>query len=252
MRSGSARGQVLVLAALTISLTILSTQAYIYRLSRREASAGWSALGDYVLGVERGSRHVVVASLINVSRGGAVSNLEANLRRWEAFVDGDYRYGRCRLNATPASQEPYSGGIWLDWGTSGRGVSSAYAEFTMNLSGRGAEVNWSFAENITTTLIVSGSYETLDQNQQTKKVTVVVNILNEGDPALAESIALAYLKGNWRDPTQLESYSWRDFGNGTYRYSFVDTIPGAQVQIRAEAYDRRGVFVQAETSLDEG
>jgi len=250
MRSRPGRGQVLVLAALTISLAILSTQAYVYQLSRTEASAGWSALSDYVLSIEQGSRHVVVASLINVSRGGASSNLGDNLDRWESFVSGDYSYGRCDLNATAISQAPYSDGVWLDWGTEGKGVSSACADFTLNLSGRGADVDWSFTENMTTTVLISGSWVIVETNL--KKVTMVVNLLNEGEPALAGTITIAYHNGSWRDPTQLESYSWQDFGNGTYRYSFTDTLPGAQVQVRAQAYDRRDIFVQAEASLSEG
>ena len=251
MSSRRVRGQVLVLAALTLSLAILSTQAYIYRRSRTEASADWSALSDYVLSIEQGSRHVVVASLINISQGGAASNLGGNLDRWETFVSGDYQFGRCDLNATPASQPPYSGGIWLNWGTNGRGVSSASADFTLNISGRGAEVDWSFTQNITTTAVISGSYTRGLGN--IKQVTVLLNLLNEGAPALAGRVTLAYLSGGtWRDPAELGSYSRQDFGNGTYRYSFTDAIPGNQVQVRVQVHDRRGIYVQAEASLSEG
>ncbi|KON29556.1 hypothetical protein AC482_06140 [miscellaneous Crenarchaeota group-15 archaeon DG-45] len=251
MRSMSYRGQVLVLAALTISLAILSTQAYVYRLSRTEASAGWIALSDYVLSIEQGSRHAVVASLVNVSRGGASSNLRENLDRWEAFVGGDYSYGRCDLNATTASRAPYSGGVWLDWGASGRGISSACADFILNLSGRGAEVDWVFDVNVTTTALVSGSYEQVDKDY--KLVSLGVNVLNEGEPSLAGAITISYSSSKnetWGDASTLGDYSWRDFGNGTYGYSFtVDVKEKEDVYIRAEVYDLRGIFVQAETTL---
>ncbi|MCW3991075.1 MAG: hypothetical protein NWE79_00050 [Candidatus Bathyarchaeota archaeon] len=251
MRSRPGRGQVLVLAALTISFAILSTQAYVYQLSRTEASAGWSALSDYVLSIEQGSRHVVVASLVNVSRGGASSNLGGNLDRWESFVSGDYSYGRCDLNATAISQAPYSDGVWLDWGTAGKGVSSVCVDFTLNLSGRGAEVDWSFDVNVTATALVSGSYEQLDQQQ--KLVTVSVNVLNEGEPSLAGTITISYsssIDPTWEDAGTLGDYSWRDLGNGTYSYSFtVNVEEEDDVYIRAEVYDRRGIFVQAEITF---
>ena len=251
MRSRPGRGQVLVLAALTISLAILSTQAYIYQRSRTEASADWSALSDYVLSIEQGSRHVVVASLINVSQGGTTSNLGGNLDRWESFVGGDYSFGRCDLNATLASQPPYSEGVWLDWGTAGKGVSSAFAGFTMNLNGRGAEVDWSFDVNVTTTALVSGSYEQVDQ--QHKLVTLGVNVLNEGEPSLAGTITIFYSSSKdptWEDAGTLDDYSWRDLGNGTYSYSFTVNVKEKEdVYIRAEVYDRRDIFVQAETTL---
>jgi len=175
------------------------------------------------------------------------------LDRWEAFVGGDYSFGRCDLNATAASQPPYSDGVWLDWGTAGKGVSSASADFTLNLSGRGAEVDWSFAENMTTTALISGSYETIGPGQNRKRVTVILNLLNEGEPALTGSISILYMKGGkWWDPTILGSYSRQDFGNGTYQFTFEDNIPSNLVRVHADVYDRRDVFVQAEASLSEG
>ena len=238
----------LILAALTISVAILSTQAYIYQRSRARASSKYSVLSDYVLSIEQGSRHVVVASLINISNGGATSNLRANFDRWEPFVSRDFRFGRCDLNATLASQPPYSDGVWLEWGADGKGVSSAFADFTFNLSGRGAEVDWNFNINVSTIVLVSGFWEPIHINE--KRVTVIINLSNEGDPALASNIILTYWRSNkWDDPSALPSYSMLDFGNGTYRYSFVDTIPDTPIQVRAQLSDRREVFVQAEASL---
>ena len=246
----SHRGQVLVLAALTISLAILSTQVYVYRRSRVEVSANWDALSDYLLSIEQGSRHVIVASLINVSNRGAHSNLRGNLDRWESLVVGDYQYGRCDLNATAVSQIPYSEGVRLDWGIDGKGVSSASADFFLNLSGKGAEIVMNYKVNITTTALVSGSFVSLGGNF--KQVTVLFNLLNEGEPALAESIYIAYSKeAIWWDPSLLESYSRQDFGNGTYLYSFNDDIPGNQVTVRFQTYDRRAVLVQVEATLHE-
>jgi hypothetical protein len=245
------KGQVLVVAALAIALTILTTQAYVYELNNMKISSEHGLLSDYILGIKQESRHVVMASLVNVSRGGAASNFEANLKRWEVFVAGGYSLGRCDLNATPTSSSPYSDGIWLYWGTNGSGVSSAYADFALNLSGREVEVDWSLTVNVTSRVEVSGSYD--DLGDDSKEVSVSVNLENEGAPALSGFIVLDYLKlGSWEDPRNLGSYTELDCGNGTYRYTFVDTIPGTFVRVRVQVYDLRGVFVEVEASLLSG
>lgn len=248
MRGWRRRGQILIIAAFGMAIVLLSTQAYIYKVSRGQVSSGYDSLGDYVLSVKLGSEHAVTAALINVSNGGATANLEDNLDRWEAFVAGDYRFGRCDLNSTLASQSPYSQGIWLDWGTDGVGISSACSYFTLNMSGRGAEVDLSYEVNVTTSVLMMGSYS--DLGNDSKAVTIIVNMYNEGTPALENSTTLVYMKfGSWEDPTVLGDYSALDYGNGTYLYVFTDTIPGIQVPVRIQVYDLRGVFVQAEATL---
>jgi len=247
---GRRRGQVLVVAALAIALTIITVQASVYSLSRAGIVSDHDYLDDYILAIKQGSRHTLEASLVNVSRGGDDSNLEANLDRWEAFVSEDYRFGRCELNSTPASIAPYAGGVWLNWGVNGEGVSSACSDFTLNLSGRDVEVDWSFGVNTTTKVLISGSF--VDLGGDSKEVNVIVNLLNEGAPSLAGSITLEYLNSSvWTDPTTLDGYSELDCGNGTYRYVFVDDIPSINVQIRAQVYDRRGIYVRAEDTLEE-
>jgi len=245
MGSGRSRGVTLVLAAFVMSLILLSAQVYVYRLSRTSIDDNYSTLTDYILSIEQGSRHVVVASLINVSQGGSVSNFIYNLNRWESFVASDYKFGRCTLNSTVASESPYSSGVWLSWGTEGLGVSSASAVLEVELVGRGVEVDWSFTENITTTLLVSGRFETVQAN--IKRVTVFVNLLNEGTPALAGSIDVMYIRGGWRDPSILDDYVEKDYGNGNYRFSFSDKLPAvSEILVRVQVYDCRGIFVQAD------
>lgn len=248
MRMNRHRGQVLVLASLAIALVILSTQAYVYRLSRSEVSSGYDSLSDYTLSIEQGSRHAVVASLANVSDGGASSSMGVILDEWEAFVAGDYSFGRCEINASLASQPPYSDGIWLEWGVPGEGVSSAYADFTLNLSGRGAEIDWGFGLNVTTKILVNGSYSVILGDE--KEVTVDLSVLNDGSPALAGSTTLLYFKaGEWTDATGLGNFTATDYGTGSYRYTFIDTITEDPIQVRVQVYDLRGVFVQAEADL---
>jgi hypothetical protein len=224
---------------------------YIYRNSRIDASPGYNTLTDYAQQIRLGSIHAVTASLVNVSNGGASSNLGDNLVRWESFTRGDYRFGACDLNASLGSQAPYLDGVWLDWGTSGVGVSSAYVDFTLNIGGRGAEVDWAFPVNRTTEMRVSGSYTVIVGDQ--KAVTVTMSMLNEGSPALAQSSTLEYLDtGLWNDASLEGDYMATDYGNGTYRFTFSANIPGAQVDVRMQAFDMRGVFVEAQETLSGG
>ena len=251
MRASSRRGQVLIVAAFAISILLLSANVYIYRNSRIDASPAYGTLIDYAQHIRLGSIHAVTASLVNVSNGGTSSNLGDNLDRWEAFTRGDYRFGTCDLNATPGSQVPYSDGIWLDWGTSGVGVSSAYADFTLDIGGRGAEVDWAFPVNRTTEMRVSGSYTVIVGDQ--KAVTVTMSMLNEGSPALAQSSTLEYLDtGLWNDASLEGDYTAMDYGNGTYRFTFSAEVPGNQINIRMRVNDMRGVFIEAQETLVEG
>jgi hypothetical protein len=252
MRRGRKKGQVLVIAAFGMALILLSTQVYIFKVKRGQSSSDHDFLGDYVLDIKLGSDHAVVASLINVSNGGPASILGDNLERWEVLVAGDYRFGRCDLNSTLASQPPYSQGLWLDWGNEGVGLSSASSYFNLNIGGRGVDVNLDFDVNVTTTVLLSGGFSVLGGDS--KAVTVYLNLLNEGRPALHGSTTLTYQRtpGQWADPTVLDDYSAVDYGNGTYRYSFSDSIEGETVSVRVQTYDLRGVFVQAEATLTEG
>ncbi len=186
----SRNGQQLIISALFISILVLSTQAYIYRQNRSNPSPSYSYLTDYALGFRQGSRHAVVASLANVSNGGPSSNMGDFIDRWASFAAQDYRFGMCSLNATLASQAPYSDGIRLDWGTSGVGVSSAYSDFTLNISGRGADVDLGFRVNVTTKVELVGNFADLGDDR--KDVALNVDMTNEGQPALAGSRRLEY------------------------------------------------------------
>jgi hypothetical protein len=244
------RGQVLIIAALAIALTILTTQAYVYRLSRTEVESEYDLVNDYVIGLELGTKHAVVASLISISQGGNASELSSNMDRWENLVGGDYRFGRWDIDYTPYNQSGYSDGIWLDWGTDGVGISSACVDFVLNLSGRGVEVDWSLGYNISTVINNSGSW-TQGAGANDKVVNGVFEFLSEDSPALAGRVNITYNDGLWREASSLPDYSLTDHGNGTHRYGFTAQVPGPEIEVRIQVYDRKGVFVEAEATFTE-
>ena len=181
----------------------------------------------------------------------AVSSLAAYMVRWESFVGGDYAYGLCYLNSTPASQSPYSDGIWMDWGADGKGITSACVGYTLNITGRGAEADLSFAVNTTTLLLISGSYQ--DMGGDSKAVTASIQLTTDGTPALYGDVAPeADTSDGWTDMTALGDYAEEDHGNGAYTYTFTADIPGSGVSVRFMVHDRRGVYVMAEVTLNEG
>ena len=183
--------------------------------------------------------------------GEAEANLGSHLVRWESFVGGDYAYGLCYLNSTPASQAPYSEGIWIDWGKNGEGITGAVSDYTFNISGRGAEADLSFTVNMTTRLQASGSFQ--DMGGDSKAVTVTMQLTKDGSPALyRDATPEVMTSSGWTDMTALGDYAEQDHGNGTYTYTFTADISGGDVPVRLTVHDRRGIYVMAEVTLNEG
>jgi hypothetical protein len=183
--------------------------------------------------------------------GEAVVALGSYMIRWESLVGGDYAYGLCYLNSTPASQAPYSEGIWIDWGVDGVGVTGACSDYTFNISGRGAEVDLSFTVNMTTRVQVSGSYQ--DMGGDSKAVTVTMQLTKDGSPALYRDVTPEVMASTgWTDMTALGDYAEQDHGNGTYTYTFTADISGNDVPVRYMVHDERGIYVKAEITLSEG
>lgn len=184
-------------------------------------------------------------------RGEAVANLGSYLVRWESFVGGDYAYGLCYLNSTPASQFPYYEGIWIDWGDDGSAVTGAYSDYTFNISGRGAEADLSFTVNMTTRVQISGSYE--DLGGDSKAVTVTMQFTKDGSPALHGDVTPEVMtSAGWTDMSAQNEYAEQDHGNGTYTYTFTADISGSDVAVRFMVHDKRGVYVMTEVTLNEG
>ncbi|MFQ6073872.1 MAG: hypothetical protein ACE5KC_01505 [Candidatus Bathyarchaeia archaeon] len=246
MREKEDSGQVLLVAAFVMALLLLSAELYIFEVGKVTYEVESDSLNNFVLAVELGSRHVVVGSLANVSNGGSNSVFAWNLQNWSSFIDKRYQLGKSILNYTLRETAPYSSGVWIDWGTDGFGVSSAYANFTYKLLGREASLNQSYFVNVTTTLLIESTYQKIQGNE--KEVNVTINLVNEENPALAKRITIYYKDqlNNWLIPDETNNnYTISDYGNGTYLASFVANIPSQDVEVSAHVFDRREIHVQA-------
>lgn len=243
-------GQVFVLSGLIIALIILSTELYVYELSSPGDPSPSSAI-DLVLMVQLGTRHVVIGSLANVSRGGPGQTLVENLERWGDLVrEYGYQLGMCAQTFSVPEAPPYASGIWLSWGSSGTGFSVALANFTLRWSDRETDLELNYTVSVNTTLLIEGTYRKTGGDG--KDVNVTAHLFNEEKSALLEAISVYYRAlDEWVATGPSNNPTLTDYGNGTYLYSFSADIPGTTVEVSAHVYDQRGVYVQANTTCTE-
>jgi hypothetical protein len=251
MSRGGCSGQVLVIAVLIVSLVLLSTQIYIFEVGRSLEGSHSASVNDFVLAIKLGSEHVVAGSLANISRGGDNAVLQSNLQSWASFLGGFYQLGRPVLNYTFRNSESYVNSTRVSWGAEGFGITSAYVDFNFSLRDGQVDVQLPFALNVSSSLFMEGVCRTLQGDMM--QVNVTCHVLNEGVPALAGSITVLYEKsGVWLRADGKDSYSFADYGNGTYLIIFEqEYLPSETVNVSAQVYDLRSVYVQANTTCNE-
>jgi hypothetical protein len=240
-------GQILLVVALAIALILISTTVYVYELDETVNNTEFVSLNHFVSAVKLGSQHVMISSLANISNGGKNRTLTENLEEWASLIGRRYQLGKCTLNFTPIDTSYYSSGIWILWGPDGLGVSSGCYNSSFKLLDLGVNISLSYAINVTTTILVEGSYKMLGGDE--KQVNVTCNLLNEGAPALARNLSVYYSSsGGWLAANASNNYILVDYGNGTYFMSFTANIPSQNVLVSVHAHDQRQIFVRANTT----
>ncbi|MDH5481261.1 MAG: hypothetical protein OEY22_00060 [Candidatus Bathyarchaeota archaeon] len=243
-------GQLLIVAALAIAILISSTTIYVYEVSKEINSANSWPMTDYVLALKQSTRNTVVSSLVNASNGGEETVLTANLNELSEVLRSLDQFGICQLDFYVSNDSAYDMGVRLSWNTSDSGVSSAYANFTLNVYGIAANLAVEYTINVTTLIAVNGYYTRLAGDE--KLVNLTCNVFNEGKPALAKNISLFYeTLGSWIPVNSSNNLSVIDCGNGTYTASFTVDIALDTVTVSAHIFDLRDVFVQAKTTCYE-
>lgn len=246
-------GQVLILAALAIAFIISSVMVYVYQTSRSLSMERPLMLDSFVRNVKIGTRNLVIGSLANISTGGSNETLEDNLERWESFLEARYYLGECSFSFEPWEDDPYSSGIRIFWGTDGLGVSSAKADFSLNLTDENGEMSVRFSLNITSHILISAiSRWTSPPGRH--GINVTIHLLNEDSPALAENITIYYRDkfGAWHNAGLLDSYVLEDYGNGTYVARFTVGVPRVENrEIRVEVFDQREIYIEAVTRAED-
>ena len=240
-------GQLLIVAALAIAILISSTTIYVYELSKETNITDTRSINNFILALKQSTMNAMESSLANVSNGGEKTVLTTNLDALSQVFRSLNHFGICQLDSAVFNDSTYDSGTWLSWNTSDLGVSSAYANFTLNVYGMTSTITMDYAINITTTLAVNGSYVSL--GGETKLVSLTCKIYNEDEPALAKNITLFYENlGNWTQVDASNNLTILDYGNGTYLISFTVTTSSDPVQVLTHAYDLRDILVKANTT----
>lgn len=247
--NANSSGQLLIIAALAIAILISSTTIYVYELSKEKSSTDTPPVNNVILALKQSTRNTMISSLANVSNGGENETLTRNLSELSSILANQSYFGICNLMFTPLNSSPYQSGTRVSWGSNGVGVSSMYANFSLDFSGIRADVQLEYDVNITTALNVESVYSSLGAE---KRVNVTCRVFNEGEAALAKNITLFYEEAEeWVPVNYSHGLSVTDYGNGTYLMSFAAQIPGDTVRVLVQAHDLRDIFVRADATCDE-
>ncbi|PVX24555.1 MAG: hypothetical protein CW691_07240 [Candidatus Bathyarchaeum sp.] len=247
-------GQTLIITALVIALLILSVVYGVFEAGRRNETRSAKTLNTHVLATKLGLKNTLTSALVNVTNGGENQVLTTNINEYVSFVGNQSYFGKCTVLFTECDVSPYESGMWISWGSDGKGVSSAYANFTLTVTGTDSEIQMEHTTNITTSITVDGTYIALGETN--KQVNITCNVLNEGEPALAQNITAYYeYDGDPSDQNWItvDSPTVTDYGKGSYTLSFVATTQtiGDPVLVSTHIYDIRDVFVLANVTCTE-
>ena len=254
MRDKRRSGQIIILTALTIAFIILSTIIYVYQISQNLHLEDQPLyLRGFIGNVKMASRILMMGSLANISNGGENGSLRYNLQRLRSFIESNYQRGRCILSFRLCEVSPYSSGLWIFWGTDGFGVSSAKADFSLNLADEREEIITKYSVNITTHILISATSER-EESPGFYVIRVTIRVFNEGSPALCKNLTIYYTDyyGNWHEAGSLNSYSLKDYGNGTYsaRFLIFESKRMLNRKVKVLCFDRREIRVIATTTCE--
>ena len=240
-------GQVLIIASLVVTLLLLSTALYVSDIEKN-AAVYERRINPAFSAYKQGATHTVVSALANISNGGSADVLAEDLNKFKSVVDGHSFDSIVSMDFTPLNTSPYQDGIWISWGDSGIGISSAHVNLVLNSSGTSATCYSEYAINVTSELDVNGYYTLLTEPQ--KQVTVTCRILNEGKPALAQNFTVYYEQDGslaTEEWVPVTSPSITDYGNGTYVISFTAETTNIDdpMLVSVHSHDMRQIFVRA-------
>jgi len=238
-------GQLLIVAALAIAILISSTTTYVHELSEENLDTHPTVINDFVFSIKQTTKDAMISSLANVSNGGSRGMLPENLDFLSRVLRSTHQSGITDLKFTAFNTSGYIGGTRFLWNATDTGMSTAFANFTLQVYGD-TSIDMKYAINVTTTITVTASYTTLAGGE--KSVNLVFSVTNEEEPASAKNITLFYSDaGNWTQVTFSDNSFITDYGNGTYA-AFFNVMVSDPVLISVHILDFRGIFVGAETT----
>ncbi len=238
-------GQVIVITALLVALVLLSTAIYVIETEKGVPSAA-ADTNNIFPAYQQATRNTLISALANITNGGNPSILTIDLNQLCSAITSHSYQALLQANFTPMNEAPYQNGVWVSWGTNGKGTSSASVTLTINSAGTSSTSNLQYLVNVTSQITLSGS--SLQLNDTLDQVTLNVHLTNDGKPALAQNLTFFYRDsiyiGNW---TQATDPKITDFGDGTYTATFNAQIqqPGDPIDASAYCIDQRGILTCA-------
>ena len=240
-------GQVIVVTALLLALILLSTAIYVIETEKAVPKAGngeGNSFSEYTQSV----RNTLISALANVSGGGSTGVLTSDLNQFNSAVVSHSYQAMVQMDYEPLNAFPYQDGFWISCGADGNGVSSVYSNFAFNSSGFSGSSNLEYNVNITSELKLTGY--TSQFNDTSKQANLIVNVLNEGKPALAQNFTIYFENAtNWMKE---DTPSVNNFDNGTYSVSFNAEIGQLLDPLFVSVYcqDQRGITVGANVTCN--
>ncbi|MGD6851436.1 MAG: hypothetical protein ACQCN6_05170 [Candidatus Bathyarchaeia archaeon] len=233
-------GQVIVITGLLVSVLLLSTAIFVIDLQKNTPKAD-ACDCSFFDGYRQTAWNTLVSALANASGGGSTDVLTQDLTELKAIIAAHSYQAMVALDYTASNMAPYTEGLWINQGSSGVGVSSAAVNFTFSSFGPTQSSSIQYDLNVSSEIHTSGSY--IEQNE-TKTVSLTVNVFNEGAPALAQSFSFSYQ--NDTEWVQADA-SVVDHGDGTYTVAFnADTgLQYEPLPVMVQCVDTRGIIVEA-------
>ncbi len=242
-------GQVIVITALMVALVLLSTVIFVIETEKDVPASGIdtnNVFSAYLQAI----RNTLISALANITKGGNPNILTADLNKVDSAITSNSYQSILQMNFTPLNEDGYQNGIWISGSTDGQGISSAYVTFDFNSTGLSSTSSLEYGVNVISQANLSGGYVQL--NGTLNQVNLRVNVLNEGEPALAQNFTFYYEDGslsteNW---TQINSPKITSFYDGSYTVSFTaETVqPNDPIIVSMYCQDQRGIIVGAKVT----
>ncbi len=242
-------GQVIIITALLVATLLLSTAIYIIETEKAVPTIGTDQT-DVLTDYEQSTKNTLISALANITNGGPTSVLTFDLTELSTAITSHSYRTMVQMGFTPLNTASYLNGVWVSWGQTGLGISSAYVAFSFNSSASSATSNFEYNVNVTSEVTLIGKYQQL--NDTLRQANIIVNVFNEGKPALAQNFTFSF-----QDATgwiKAPSPSITDFGNGTYAVllNAQTDQPTNPFLVSALCQDQRGIVICANATCMTG
>jgi hypothetical protein len=236
------RGQVIVVTALLVAVILLSTAMYVIEI-KKETPIVQSNDGVPIDSYRNSVKSTLVSALANISGGGSSNILLSDLAALKTVIASHSYESQLSMDYTLLNSGGYSNGVHLSWGSSGYGVSSAYATISCSASNSLGSSQVNYSVNVTSSLQVSGDYMLL--NETHKEVNLTIRVFDESGAALADHFTISY--HNETSWSNADSPSIVSLGDGSYNVTFYALTgqSGESLDISSVCVTTRGISVSA-------